>query len=90
MYGYSDRHVARLPAHVAADAGALNAYTPGHAKWDYGYVLRERPPDAFFQAWQLTPERARVLLGAHGYVRDGDFWILDGSEYRSGVAAAER
>lgn len=86
MYGYSDRHVARLPARLAPrfspGARGLGAYTPGHAKWDYRYVLRERPPDAFLQAWQLAPERAAAVLGARGYVLDGDFWVRADSPYR--------
>lgn len=86
MYGYSDRHVARLPAQIAPGlspgARGLHAYVPGHAKWDYRYVLRERPPDAFFQTWQIAPERARAVLGARGYVLDGDFWVRAESPYR--------
>lgn len=90
MYGYSDRHVARLPAHLDPGAGALRAFTPGHGKWDYRYVLRERPPDAFFQAWQLAPPSGTALLEAHGYVRDGDFWILADSPYRLEARTVER
>ncbi len=81
MYGYSDRHVARLPANLPAGAAGARAYTPGHAKWSYLYVLRERPPDAFFQAWYINPPRGPALLAAHGYVLDGDFWVRAGSPY---------
>lgn len=81
MYGYSDRHVARLPANLPAGAEGARAYTPGHVKWSYLYVLRERLPDAFFQAWYITPPRGPALLESHGYVLDGDFWVRAGSPY---------
>lgn len=82
MFGYSDRRVARLPANLPPGAAGARAYTPGHAKWSYLYVLRERPPDAFFQAWFITPPRGPALLESHGYVLDGDFWVRAGSPYR--------
>jgi len=39
LLGKSDRHIARLQ---------VDRFFPGHSKWDWDYVLRERKPDGFF------------------------------------------
>ncbi|MFQ5418652.1 MAG: hypothetical protein ACE5FL_16615, partial [Myxococcota bacterium] len=36
VLGKSDRHIAKLE---------VDRFTPGHSKWDWDYVLRERKPD---------------------------------------------
>jgi len=75
MYGYSDAHVARLPAARPIGVNAFQTYRPGHAKWDYDYVLREKPPDAFLQVWHIDPERLPAFMRRHGYRKTHGFWL---------------
>jgi hypothetical protein len=49
VLGKSDRHIAKLPARVVS---------PGHAKWDWDYVLSERRPDVFQAPSRGLGERA--------------------------------
>ena len=41
VLGRCDRHIARL---------RVDRFLPGHSKWDWPYVLRERRPDVFTEA----------------------------------------
>jgi hypothetical protein len=57
----------------------IAAYTPGHVKWDYGYVFTRRPPDAFLQAWHLP--RTERAMAARGYRQVNGFWVRDGTPW---------
>lgn len=88
IYGYSDRHVARLPSAEKLTPPGQDRYTPGHVKWDYAYLFGKRP-HAFLQAWQLG-DRTEEVMGRHGYVQRGGFWTWHGRHWlQPDVAAAE-
>ncbi|HVT15967.1 MAG TPA: hypothetical protein VHQ90_07265 [Thermoanaerobaculia bacterium] len=71
--GYNDRHIAREKPARELTEDNFEDYVPGHAKWDYAYLLRERRPDIFLQTW--GGEEVTSALRAHGYRRIGDLWI---------------
>lgn len=71
--GYNDRHIAREKPARELTEDSFEDYVPGHAKWDYDYLLRERRPDIFLQTW--GGEEVTSALRAHGYRRIGDLWI---------------
>ena len=80
MYGYSDAHVARLPSARVLGVNDFMSYRPGHEKWDYGYVLRDKPPDAFLQVWNLGREAQKELMRSHGYRQVKGLWIRQGAQ----------
>jgi hypothetical protein len=71
--GYNDRHIAREKPARELTEDNFEDYVPGHAKWDYDYLLEERRPDIFLQTW--GGEEVTSALRAHGYRRIGDLWI---------------
>jgi hypothetical protein len=79
VFGYSDRHTARLPSAVRLTPRLIDRYVPGHVKWDYDHVFRRRP-HAFFQTWQLGDETAAVMA-RHGFVERDGFWVRRGSPW---------
>jgi hypothetical protein len=79
MFGYSDRVIARREAARPLHPDDIAAYTPGHVKWDYGYVFTRRPPDAFLQAWHLP--RTERAMAARGYRQVNGFWVRDGTPW---------
>jgi len=79
MYGYSDAHVARLPNTLPLRVNDFRAYRPGHVKWDYAYVLRAKPPDAFLQVWHTEPKTRAAVMARHGYREIGGFWVREGA-----------
>jgi arabinofuranosyltransferase len=76
-FGYNNRYVARLPAGIRTGANGRRDYTPGHTKWDGDFLLHTVRPDAFFQAWRLSPEALR----RSGYESRGEFWLRSDSPY---------
>lgn len=75
MYGYSDASIARLQSAVPLHVNNFRAYRPGHVKWDYTYVFREKPPDAFLQVWHTDEKTLSTLMEKHGYREMQNFWI---------------
>jgi hypothetical protein len=80
IYGYSDRHTARLDSVVTFRPRNLELYVPGHTKWDNGYVFRRLKPHAFLQAWQLG-DRTEEVMARQGFVRREGFWVKEGSPW---------
>ena len=75
MFGYTDLRIARMHSAVHLDPSNYERYTPGHMKWNYGYVFRKRRPDAFFQAWNLPEKESEATMRRRGYVHRGEHWI---------------
>ncbi|HYL05950.1 MAG TPA: hypothetical protein VE075_07910, partial [Thermoanaerobaculia bacterium] len=71
--GYNDRRIAHGKPARQLDEDSFDDFVPGHVKWDYGYLLNERHPDALLQLWggkEVIPR-----LRAAGYRRLGDLWL---------------
>ena len=75
LFGYSDRHIARERSADALRPDNFDLYRPGHAKCDYSYVLAEKRPDAFFQAWGMPDEILAPMMERSGYRRVDSFWL---------------
>jgi hypothetical protein len=80
ILGYNDRQIARMPAALQLTRATASAFTPGHNKWDWEYVLAKRP-DAILRGWALNKEARQRLFGSRGYVRlVRDIWVRSDSE----------
>ena len=75
LFGYSDRHIAREKSADSLRADNFDFYRPGHAKRDYSYVLAEKRPDAFFQAWGSPEEDLSPIMERSGYRKVDTFWL---------------
>ncbi len=76
--GYNDRHLARRAPAVELTEDTFDAYVPGHAKWDYAYIVDRQRPDAFLQLWATDKEQLRatvLFLRSRGYRRFGNLWL---------------
>jgi hypothetical protein len=85
LFGYNERHIARLPPALPLALDNYADFLPGHAKWSYAWVLARYHPDAFLQPF--PPQDPGPLLSAAGYHRDpsNDFWTLAGPMPAPGV-----
>ena len=63
VLGKSDRHIARLE---------VERFDPGHAKWDWDYVLNKRRPDLFLTATRGLQQRPDFLAAYALAQREGD------------------
>jgi hypothetical protein len=76
--GYNDRHLARRAPSVELTDDTFDEYVPGHAKWDYAYLVDSLRPDAFLQLWAIDKEHLLAtvrLIRSRGYRRAGSLWL---------------
>jgi hypothetical protein len=76
--GYNDRDLARRAPTVELTEDDFDDYVPGHAKWDYAYIVDRQRPDAFLQLWAADKEQLRatvLFLRSRGYRRSGSLWL---------------
>ncbi len=83
LLGKNDKVIARQPARLTSGPFNLEAFRPGHMKWDYAYSIEELRPDVVVQLWRQSDE-ARALL-RDNYVKgevSGEltFWLRRGSK----------
>jgi len=73
VFGYNDRHIARLPVALPPGPDRYLRYMPGHMKRDFDFMFAQYHPDAImahcFPAWQLLRSGYRP--------HDGGFWLLE-------------
>jgi hypothetical protein len=80
IYGYSDRHVARLASVERLNHRKFEKLWPGHMKWDFDYVFRRLRPHAFLQGWQLG-EALPAVMARNGFEEREGFWVREGSPW---------
>jgi hypothetical protein len=75
LFGYNERHIARLPPAVPLTLDDYALLQPGHGKWDYAYIVARYHPDAFLQPF--PPGDPAPILGPAGYQPGpgNDFWV---------------
>jgi arabinofuranosyltransferase len=76
--GYNDRHLARRAPSLELTEDTFDEYMPGHAKWDYAYLVDSQRPDAFLQLWAIDKEHLLAtvrLIRSRGYRRAGSLWL---------------
>jgi hypothetical protein len=75
LFGYNERHIARLPPAVPLTLDDYALLQPGHGKWDYAYVVARYHPDAFLQPF--PPGDPAPILGPAGYQPGpgNEFWV---------------
>jgi hypothetical protein len=78
LLGKNDKFIARQPAHVTSGPYNLEAFRPGHMKWDYDYSIGELQPDVVVQLWKQA-DKAQSLL-KRDYVKGEEpggmvFWL---------------
>lgn len=83
LLGKNDKVIARQPAHVTSGPFNLEAFRPGHMKWDYAYSIEELQPDVVVQLWKQANKAEAILK--RDYVRGEEpggmvFWLRRGSE----------
>ena len=79
LFGFNDRRIAREKCADPLGPDNFDRYRPGHAKRDYTYVLAEKRPDAFFQAWGVPEEILAPIMERSGYRQVDGFWLRRGS-----------
>jgi hypothetical protein len=84
LLGKSDAYIAHTPPHGAKSMYDLEAFRPGHMKWDYDYSIGELKPDVIVQLWRGS-EGAQPYLDWYylqGGTGDGfNFWLRKDSPY---------
>jgi arabinofuranosyltransferase len=81
LLGYNERHIAHGPPVSPLTIDRFEDFMPGHAKWDFAYVLRRYQPDAFLNFRAVPRFNLADTLQAAGYVRLGSIWLRPGSAY---------
>ncbi|HVT57897.1 MAG TPA: hypothetical protein VHR45_05825 [Thermoanaerobaculia bacterium] len=73
VFGYNDRHIARLPPALPLGPNGYLRFLPGHMKWDFDFIFAQYHPDAImahcFPAWRLLRSGYRP--------HDGGFWLME-------------
>jgi hypothetical protein len=75
LLGYNERHIAHGPPVSPLTIDHFEDFMPGHAKWDFAYVLRRYQPDAFLNFRAVPRFNLADTLKAAGYVRLGSIWL---------------
>jgi arabinofuranosyltransferase len=81
LLGYNERHIAHSRTVTPLTIDRFEDFMPGHAKWDFPYVLARYRPDAFLNFRAVPRFNLADTLKAAGYVRLGSIWLRPGSPY---------